>query len=70
MNPFYVPFLLEYLLSRASRSYLAGWSYDYLCEKLDLTCKRNHISSFIFYFSMVLIFFSLIVWYALLLLFL
>lgn len=41
MNPFYVLLCC---------SYLAWWSLDYLCEKLDLTCKRNHISSF-FYFS-------------------
>jgi len=26
--------------------YLAWWSLDYLREKLDLTGKRNHISSF------------------------
>lgn len=40
----------ESLLCFCLLSYLAWWSFDYLCEKLDLTCKRNHISSF-FYFS-------------------
>lgn len=40
----------ESLLCFCLLSYLAWWSFDYLCEKLDLTCKRNHISSFFYFF--------------------
>lgn len=52
MNPFHIPFFYWDTYTRAiALSYLAWWSYDYfyLCEKLDLTYKRNHISSFIFF---------------------
>lgn len=44
-------------------SYLAWWSYDYLCEKLDLTCKRNHISSFLYIFLSLIALSSLLLFF-------